>query len=325
MTTIAIEEHWTTQELADALRALPADRRDDSLPLNDMGDNLDLLHDLGETRLAMMDAQGVDVQILSLAPPATGPLSGPDAVAFSRDLNDQAFAAVARHPDRFRAFATLPLSEPGAAASELERARGLGAVGVMVYGRTGDRPLDDPAYYDVLGAAAALGTPVFIHPQIPSRALREAAYSGFDDLTSLALSTFGWGWHVEAATAALRLIVSGAFDRHPDLQVVLGHWGELLLFWLDRIDGLSRVAGLERRASDYVRSNMHITSSGMLSPALLQHALAATSVDRLMFSTDFPFQRPTSGEIDEFLTGFPDDDSRAAFLGGNAARLFAIS
>jgi hypothetical protein len=100
-------------------------------------------------------------------------------------------------------------------------------------------------------------------------------------MTDLGLATFGWGWHLEAALAALRLIVRGTFDRHPDLQLVLGHWGELLPFWLDRADSLSRIAGLDRTVSEYVRSNVHLTCSGMLNPTLLRHALEVTTADRL--------------------------------------------
>ncbi len=324
MTMIAIEEHWTTPALTAALQGLPEQRRDDSLVLNEMGDNLTRLQDLGDARVTAMDEQGIDLQILSVAPPATGPLAGADAVTLSRELNDLAVEAVHRHPSRLRAMATLPMAEPGAVAGELERAAGLGCVGAMVYGRTGGVPLDDPRYQDLFAAAATLGQPIFIHPQIPSRTIRDAVYGGFDPMTELALSTFGWGWHVEAAVAALRLIVRGTFDRHPDLQIVLGHWGELLLFWQDRVDSLSQIAGLQRTVSDYLRSNVHITSSGMFNPALLRHALAATTIDQLLFSTDYPFQRPTRPEIQQFLAEFDTDEDREKFTGGNAQRLFRI-
>ncbi|ADJ47350.1 metallo-dependent hydrolase [Amycolatopsis mediterranei S699] len=163
------------------------------------------------------------------------------------------------------------MADPAAAAAELERAAGLGFVGAMVYGRTGETPLDDPRYGDLFATAAALRQPIFIHPQIPSRTVCEAVYSGFDPMTGLALATFGWGWHLEAALAALRLIVRGTFDRHPGLQLVLGHWGELLLF-----------------------------------------------------STDYPFQKPAKTDIEKFLTEFPTDEDRDKFTAGNACSLFGI-
>src|SRR6195952_5602186 len=325
MVLIAIEEHWNLPELTSAVKALPADRGDESVVFDEMGDNLEHLDDLDDVRIAAMDAQGVDVQILSLAPPGAQPLDAADAVPLSRRANALAAEAVRRHPSRFRAFATLPTPDPAAAVAEFERTAGLGFVGAMVYGRTGEVPLDDPRYDDLFAAAAALGKPIFVHPQLPPPAVRDAAYSGIDPMTDLALATFGWGWHLEAALAALRLIVRGTFDRHPDLQLVLGHWGELLPFWLDRADSLSRIASLERTVSEDVRSNIHLTCSGMLNPTLLRHALEVTTADRLMFSTDYPFQRPTETDVDTFLDAFPSRADRDGFTSGNARSLFKIA
>jgi predicted TIM-barrel fold metal-dependent hydrolase len=184
--------------------------------------------------------------------------------------------------------------------------------------------LDDPAYDDFFSAAAELGQPGFIHPQLPAAAVRADSYGGFDPMTDLALATVGWGWHLDAATAALRLILRGTFDRHPGLRVVLGHWGEMLLFWLDRADSLAHIAGLQRKVSDYIRSNFRITASGMLNPALLRHVLSVTFTDRLIFSTDYPFQRPSRDDIASFLTHFTSDQEREQFSSTNAASLYGI-
>jgi predicted TIM-barrel fold metal-dependent hydrolase len=324
VTLIAIEEHWIMPDLTSTLTALPPQVRDESLAFNEMGDHQQRLEDLDAGRIAAMDARCIDVSVIALTPPGTQPLPPADAVRLSRAANDVAAAAVGHHPTRFRAMSTLPMSSPRDVAGELERAAGLGHVGTMVYGRSGEVFLDDPVYDDFFAAAAALGQPVFIHPQLPSPAVREASYRGFDPVTDLALATFGWGWHLDAATAALRLILRGTFDRHPDLQVVLGHWGEMLLFWLDRADSLSRVAGLTRSVSDCIRSNFFITASGMLNPALLHHALSVTTVDRLIFSTDYPFQQPTRDDITSFLAHFSSDTDREKFSSANAASLYGI-
>jgi predicted TIM-barrel fold metal-dependent hydrolase len=324
MTLIAVEEHWILPDLISELRALPPEARDESLAFNERGDHQQRLEDLGAGRLAAMDAQGIDLSILALTPPGTQPLAPQDAVRLSRAANDVAAEAVRSNPTRFRALSTLPLSSPGEVADELRRAADLGHVGTMVYGRSGDRFLDDPAYDGFFAAAAELGQPVFLHPQLPSAAVRDASYRGFDPMVELGLATFGWGWHLDAATAALRLILRGTFDRHPELQVVLGHWGEMLLFWLDRADSLSRVAGLDRSVKDYIRSNFFITSSGMLNPALLHHTLSVTTADRLIFSTDYPFQHPTREEITSFLGSFSSDEDRRKFSSANAASLYGI-
>ncbi|MFF4244896.1 amidohydrolase family protein [Streptomyces sp. NPDC001822] len=322
MPLIGIEEHWMLPELTSALRAAPSP--DESLAFNERGDAGRRLEDLGAGRIAAMDAQGIDLAVLALTPPGTQPLPPGEAVALSRLANDTATEAVRAHPTRFRSLSTLPMSSPRDVAAELERAAGQGHVGTMVYGRSGNRFLDDPAYDDFFAAAAELSQPVFIHPQIPSDALRDAGYRGFDPMTDLGLATFGWGWHLEAATAALRLILRGTFDRHTNLQIVLGHWGELLLFWLDRADSLARLAGLQRPVSDYIRSNVFITTSGMLNPALLHHALTVTTIDRLIFSTDYPFQQPTRAEIDAFFGHLATDADRHKVRSGNASALFGI-
>ena len=327
MRIIAIEEHWTSAGLDRALRAQPPGQRDDSLALNDFGEVPTRLPDLGPARIEAMDAAGIDVQILSLAPPGTGGLPAPEAAALSRDANDRMSAAAARYPDRFRAMTSLPLSDPDAARAELERtARDPAHVGIMAYGRSGDRPLDDPAYDDLLAAAAAGGRPVFIHPQIPPNAVRDSSYRGFGPTIDLALATFGWGWHIEAGLAALRLILGGTFDRHPDLQIVLGHWGEALLFFLDRVDTLSQVAThLDRRVAEYFTTNVHITTSGMLVPRLLRHALDHVSVDRILLSGDYPFHRLDPAEITGFLQTLPDRGDQEKIAHANAEALYHLA
>ena len=309
-------------DLTSALSAMPVP--DESLAFNDLDDNRRRLEDLGDGRIATMDAQGIDISILALTPPGTQPLPPEEALPLSRAANDMTAATVRRHPSRFRCMSTLPMSSPEDVAGELERAAGIGHVGTMVYGRSGDRFLDDPAYDDLFAAAADLRQPVFIHPQLPSPAIRDASYRGFDPMTDLALATFGWGWHLDAGLAALRLILRGTFDRHPDLQVVLGHWGEMLLFWTDRVDSLARIAGLQRSVSDYLRSNFFITASGMLNPALLHHVLSVTTVERLIFSTDYPFLRPTREQTTTFLEHFSSDDDRQKFASANAASLYQL-
>lgn len=327
MKIIAIEEHWNSISIRDALERLPDAKRDESVAFNQMGDNQVRLEDVGRGRIEAMDTAGIDVAILSVVTPATQALSAREAVVLARDANDEATDAVRAHPERFRAFATLPTSDPQAAAAELERcATQLGHVGAMIHGRTGNRPLDDPAYDDLFATAARLHQPLFIHPQIASNQLRDASYRGLDPLVDLALASFGWGWHMDTGLAALRLILRGTFDRHPDLQLVLGHWGEMLLFWIDRVDSLSGVAKhLERRVSDYIRTNIHITSSGMLQERLLRHTLDFTSADRVLFSTDYPFHQPDAAALEQFFDAIPDPAERTKIASGNAEALFHLT
>ncbi|WP_216897612.1 amidohydrolase family protein [Nocardia alni] len=322
MRAIAIEEHWTSEGIDRALRAQGAD---ESLALNDRGDIPARLLDLGEQRIEFMDAAGIDMQIVSLAPPGTHGLPAREAIALSREANDRASEAVGRYPTRLRAMTTLPMSDPDAAVAELERTADDPAhVGIMSYGRSGDRPLDDPANDEVFATAARLGRPIFIHPQIPPNPVREASYSGFDPTVDLALATFGWGWHIEAGLAALRLILRGTFDRHPDLQIVMGHWGEMLLFALDRADSLSHVATLDRRVAEYFQTNVYIATSGMLTPRLLRHALDFTTVDRILLSGDYPFHRIDAATLTGFLETLPDPADRDKIAYANARTLYRL-
>jgi len=324
---IAIEEHWNSAGIRAALDRLPDGARDESIAFNTMGDNQARLEDIGQGRIEAMDAAGIDVSILSVVTPATQALPPREAVALARDANDEAADAVRAYPARFRAFATLPTSDPQAAAAELERcATQLGHVGAMVHGRTGTRTLDDPVYDDLFAVAARLNQPIFIHPQIPSNELRDAAYRGLDPLLDLGLATFGWGWHMDTGLSALRLILRGTFDRYPGLQLVLGHWGEMLLFWMDRADSLSGVARhLERRVSDYITTNIHITSSGMLQERLLRHTLDFTGAGEVLFSTDYPFHQPGRAAVGQFFDAIPDPADRSKIASGNAEALFHLT
>lgn len=159
-------------------------------------------------------------------PPGTQQFPAAIAVPLARDANDFLADAVQRRPDRFAAFATLPVGAPEAAAKELQRCvTEMKFVGAMLFPRSGADYLDHSRFRPVFEAAAALNVPLYIHPGIPLPAVRDACYGGFSTATNLMLSTGGWGWHAEAGLAALRLILAGTFDRHPGLQLILGHMG----------------------------------------------------------------------------------------------------
>ena len=324
MRIVALEEHFSTREVRDAWSRLTPSRRDGSLTLMSDGEAGVRLDDLSEARIARMDAAGVDVSVLSLTTPGVQNLEAPEAVSLARRTNDLLAEAVGQRPDRFEGFATLPTQNPEAAARELERAvTVLGFRGAMLHGRTRERNLDHPDFLPILEAAAALRVPLYIHPQIPQPAVRTALYAGFGDELDLHLATGGLGWHVEAGIQALRLILAGTFDRFPGLQVILGHWGEVVLFYLERVDVLSKVARhLRRPVADYARSNLHVTPGGILSPRYLSWALDVMGADRILFATDDPYV--PEGGARRFLEEAnlsPNDRTRIAH--GNWDRLCA--
>jgi len=131
--------------------------------------------------------------------------------------------------------------------------------------------------------------------------VREAIYSGFGDTVDNAFATHGLGWHYETGLQILRMVLAGVFDRHPDLQVVTGHWGEVVLFYLDRIDEMQRTAKLKRPVSAYFRSNVSVTASGVWSQRYLRWAIEVLGVERIMFSTDYPYRFTRENGARRFL------------------------
>ena len=150
-------------------------------------------------------------------------------------------------------------------------------------------------------AAAALRAPMYLHPQSPPPAVRQSYYTGFDPILNTALATHGIGWHYDTGIQVLRLILSGVFDRFPELQLIIGHWGEMILFYLDRIDDLRVPAKLARRPSEYFRTNIMVTPSGVLSDRYLRWAAEVIGIDRIMFATDYPFVSEQRGGAQRFL------------------------
>ena len=150
--------------------------------------------------------------------------------------------------------------------------------------------------------------------------------SGFSADIDLLLATGGWGWHSDADVSALRLILAGTFDRHPDLQLILGHWGEMLVFFMERADIISRATPhLQRRVVDYITHNVNVTPSGVVSHRMLAHAIAAIGADRVMFSSDFPFQYAPNRGARNFLESAPISPEDKAKIGsGNARRLLRL-
>lgn len=293
MKIIALEEHFQTTAIKEAVEKLePGQQARHHLAFADTLSSR--LADLGEGRLQHMDKTGIDVQVLSHTTPGTQTLPASEAVPLARDANDRLAAAIKAHPDRFAGFATLPTPDPEAAAQELERTvRILGFKGAMINGRTGERFLDDPAFRPLLETAVALDVPLYIHPTVPSKAVQDAYYAGFDPAISFALATGAWGWHMETGIHALRMIVAGVFDRYPSLQIILGHWGEMIPFYLARthmVMEISPVAKLlQRPVADYFTQNFYATPSGLFTVPPFLLTLQIMGADRIMYSVDYPY------------------------------------
>lgn len=325
MKVIALEEHFATTSVLEAWDRMEPRWQDLSLQMAHNGQVSERLTNLGEGRIAAMDAGGIDLSVLSLTAPGLFNLEPADAVALQAPCNDELAAAIAAHPDRLGGFASLAMPQPGAAATELERSvTTLGFDGAMVFSHTRGKPLDHQDNWTVFEAAEALRAPLYLHPQSPPPDVRAVYYQGLGDPAELALATFGIGWHYDAGLALIRMIVAGVFDRFPELQVILGHWGEVVLFYLERLDNVALVTGLARPISEYFRTNVHVTPGGMFSQRYFGWALEIMGPDRIMFACDYPYVSAPEEGCDGFLAAADvSDTDRDLIASGNWERLVA--
>jgi 2,3-dihydroxybenzoate decarboxylase len=285
------------------------------------------LQDLGPQRLADMDATGIDRQIISLTAPGVQVFDAATAVSMARDANDELADAVRRLPHRYSGLTAVAPQDPRAAAAEIERGkRQLGMKGVIVNSHTQGEYLDHPKFSDLLAAAEAENAPIYLHPQSPSKGLiAPLLESGLDG------AIYGFG--VETGMHMLRMIVSGVFDRYPRLQVVLGHLGEALPFWLFRLDYMhratvaaarySQMRPLQRRISDYLRENVYVTSSGMAWAPAIRFCQDVLGMDRVLYAMDYPYQF-VAGEVVASDAVPLSDQDRRQFFQINAERVFSL-
>jgi predicted TIM-barrel fold metal-dependent hydrolase len=311
---IALEEHYLDPEIGKVL---------DSAELR-RAEIRDRLNDVDTLRLKEMDEAGIDVQVLSHQAPATHRMAADQAITLCRGANDRLHAICQRHPTRFAGFATLPAVDPKAAADELERAvTKYGFKGAMVHGLTQGLFIDDKRFWPIFERAQALDVPIYVHPAMPHPAVIEAYYKDYaNDFPQIL--TAGWGFTVETATQALRLVLSGIFTQFPRLKIILGHLGEGLPFSLWRIDlAFARAGNKSIPFRELFREHFWLTTSGNFSTSALLCSVMEMGVDRIMFSVDYPFvgNQPGPAWMDQVPLSTED---RVKILSGNAARLLKI-
>jgi 2,3-dihydroxybenzoate decarboxylase len=315
---IAFEEHFNLPqfeipEYADAATMREIRRR---------------LLDVSEQRLADMDATGIDYAIQSLvSPDLQSETDAKHAVSAAKEVNDTLAEIVAAHQPRYGGFAILPLQDPTAAADELERCvKELGFHGTMVNGFTnlGNAETglyyDDPRFFPFWERVEALRAPVYLHPRNPLPA-NQGIYDGYPELLGAS-----WAFTVETATHVLRLMVSGLFDRFPNVTLIIGHLGETLPFTMWRINHWAGRQGnlrYKRPLTEYLRENLYVTTSGFFRTQALNATLAEIGEDRVLFSVDYPFE-----SMQEAATWFDNaainDNTREKIGRTNAQRLFKL-
>ncbi len=327
---IALEEHFATVPFFEG-PGLPTKKQSQSKDNPEVAakaaKTMDIVCDIGEGRIADMDAAGIDMQVLSLLTPGVEQLDAPEAVKLARDTNDRLSEAVRRHPDRFAGLAAVPTPAPEIAAQELERTvREYGYKGASVNGHSRGRYLDDSFFWPILERAEALRVPLYIHPTPPPQPVIDAYYTGnFPSEVTFILQRAGWGWHIETAVHVLRLILSGAFDRYPGLQVMIGHLGEAIPFMMSRIDFMihPELTKLKHPISTYLRENLYYTFGGFNFTHPFFDLLLQVGAERIMFSTDYPYGSLKTAH--DFLDHLPiSQTDRERIAHGNAEHLLRL-
>jgi hypothetical protein len=199
-------------------------------------------------------------------------------------------------------------------------------VGALINGTTRDKFLDDPSFEPILARAEQLDIPIYIHPNIPPEPVRGAYYSHLPAPMGFLLSIAGFGWHAETAIHVLRLIFSGALERHPKLKIIIGHMGEGLPMTMARTSGMSQQETskyLNRSVAQTLREQVYVTSSGQFTYPPMMALLATFGLEHVLFSVDYPFSANDRGRA--FLDGLPlapADVEKIAH--GNADRLLKL-
>lgn len=308
---IALEEHYYDAELASlpGFVATPPMRKS--------------LFAFDSEGLEAMDRAGIDRQVISHNAPSGQAVGAKDGDLIRR-VNDRLAERCARRPGRLHAFAALATAHPEGAAQELERCvRQLGFKGGMIHGPTGGRFPDDRFFWPVFERAAALGVPIYLHPTYPLKTMTDLYCADYADRFPQ-FPNAGWGFTVETGSIAIRMVLSGVFDRYPQLQCILGHFGETLPFHLWRLHNtLSRVGpdGLDFRAT--FQKHFWLTCSGLFSTPALECCIREIGIDRSMFSVDWPYENcEVAATWANSLPLEPHD--KVKFLSGNAVKLLRL-
>lgn len=302
---IATEEAYAPQEVIDEYRRLlqsgGGDRGFQSLwgyyLLNESPHTAlfrSRITNAGERRIADMDELGIDHQVLSLTTPGVELFDLPLARELATLTNERIAEATRRHPDRFSGLAAVALQDVDFSVRELRRAvTELGLRGVIVNSHSQGDYLDHPRFEEFWATAAELDVPVYLHPNTPSDGLIEP-------LLDAGLDGAIFGFAVETGMHLIRIIFSGVFDRYPRLKLVVGHLGEALPFWAFRVDHFHAVQqrtgrypwrpALRQPPSDYLRTNIWLTTSGMAWAPAIMFAREVAGADRVLYAMDYPFQ-----------------------------------
>jgi len=326
MRVVALEEHISFPEMASLM---PEELLRSFGQHPAMQKMAPVLADITGERLTSMNANGISVQVLSVDSFGANMLTPETAPAFAFRYNNLIAERISAYPDRFSAFANLPMTAPLAAADELDRAvNNLGFRGAMIRGLTEDLFLDHPKFAPILERAEKLEVPIYLHPGLPPKGVADSYYSNLAGKPGLveSLACYGWGWHAETALHVLRLLAAGVFDRYPKLKFIIGHMGEMLPMMMVRSDKALKPGNggaNQRSLIETFHEQLYITTSGFFTLPPLRIALDTFGIDNIMFSVDYPFSTNEMGAA--FLDSLELNQEKLEKLAhGNADKLLRL-
>ncbi len=323
MKLITVEEHYDTDQNISQFNKYSEVKNNN--PRQDQ-----LRPDLVDfsNKIAYMDKNGIDMQVISDAGNSPQVLPDQYAVSGAHDQNETLAENISKYPDRFAGLATLPANVPDKAAEELEYAvTKLGMKGGIISGSINGQFLDDSKFEAIFAAADKLGTTLYLHPGVISNDQKAMLYDSkaYSALGATMMAGAMWGWHMEAGIQVLRIITAGLLEKYPNVKLATGHWGEFLPMFVERIDGFSPIiTDLPLKFSDYYRRQVYLSPSGMFTAPQMQLALTEMGADHIMWSEDFPYVQ--SGKtVREFLEQAEvTDEQREAIAHGTAEKLFNL-
>jgi predicted TIM-barrel fold metal-dependent hydrolase len=287
--------------------------------------------DIQDRRVQLMDEHGIEMMLLSLNAPAVQAIPDPKrAHDIAQRANDYLAEQVAKRPDRFQGLAALALQDPDLAARELHRCvKDLGFKGALVNGFSQIGEENSAVYYDLAqywpfwGEVEKLDVPFYLHPRNPLKSMAQI-YDGHPWLLGPT-----WAFGQETAVHALRLMASGLFDQYPRLAIVIGHMGEGLPYSMWRVDNRNAWVKTpprypaKKKLGEYFQDNFYLTTSGNFRTQTLIDAILEIGADRILFSTDWPFEN-IDHAADWFDVTSISEADRVKIGRTNAARLFKL-
>ena len=334
MKFITIEEHITSKEDLKRLMAGGGEHGmspDRAKFFHEKATVDGKLTDVEEYRLPYMDKVSIDMQVLSYINLASGMLEGQARTDSCISGNDFLKAIIDKYPERFAAFACLPLWDVDASVKELERCvKDYGFKGALVQGKFDGHFLDEKQFIPIFEKAVELDVPIYFHPSMPVKEIQDYYYTSHDgswsDEVANEFGSAAFGWHLDIGIQVVRMILSGIFDKLPNLKLISGHWGEGIIEMLDRMDYMmpKEMTGLKKNVSEYYRENIYVTPSGIESEINLEAVTKYMGADHIIWAVDYPYLRNDT-VVDFLMNSNLSEADKELISHKNAEKLFKLS